>query len=217
METSLLLECKDSSILIAEERENTELVIAVPHHSPLGVSALPCSSHKDSDENAGLLGNYVARLLNCCSVIACNYFIDPNKTEESDYFKKIKSWNPKVLVEIHGHGGRAKKFDIEISSGNEKRNIWSQELAKKLRSKLSAVASLQKYTISGDFRKIHFQAKGTLTITTDHWVAFHIELPKSIRAEKSRSTAFCELLAEALDEILADFDNLANLENRNAT
>jgi hypothetical protein len=217
MNTELLLECEDKSILIIEDRDRKEIVIAAPHHAPLGVAELPCTAHKDADENAGVLGYYTASLLNCCSVIACNYFLDVNKAKESDYFKKIQLWKPDILVEIHGHGGNSAKFDIEISSGSINRNIWSQELAKKLTSKLSTVVSLQKLTISGDLKKIYFKAKKTLTITTKDWVAFHIELPITIRAEKSNYIVFCETLAEALSEILENYEELKKLENENAT
>lgn len=217
MNTELLLECKDKSILIIEDRDRKEIVIAAPHHAPLGVAELPCTEHKDADENAGVLGYYTASLLSCCSVIACNYFLDVNKTKESDYFKKIQLWKPKILVEIHGHGGNFAKFDIEISSGSINRNVWSRELANKLASKLSSVASLQKLTLSGDFKEIYFKAKKTLTITAEDWIAFHIELPMAIRAEKSNYMAFCEILAEALGEVLEKYEELTKLENEDAT
>jgi len=142
--------------------------------------------------------------LNCCSVIACNYFIDPNKSTETDYYKKIKSWNPRFLIEIHGHGSRSANYDIEISSGKADRNNWSKKLAEKLRIQMALTTSLQKYKISGDFNKIYFKATKTATINTDEWIPFHIELPKSIRAKKSKYILFCETLAENIEEILSE-------------
>ncbi len=209
MSTEFILEHSDKSILITEEREQKEVVIAVPHHAPLGISELPCKEHSDADENAGLLGYYTARLLNCCNIIACNYFIDPNKTMETDYYKKIKSWKPKCVVEIHGNGSRSANYDIEISSGKPERNKWSEEMAKRLQVKIAKTSSLQNYTISGDFNKIYFKATKSATITTDEWVPFHIELPKSIRAEKSKYFLFCELLAETVIDLLDDFEQLS--------
>lgn len=214
MRTELLLECKDKSILITDNRDRNEIVIAVPHHAPLGVSQLPCKTHCDADENAGFLGHYTAQLLNCCSVIACNYFIDSNKTKESDFFKKIRAWEPKILVEIHGHGGDSAKYDIEISSGSMKRNNWSEEMASRMLFKLATTDLLQNYTISGDFNKIYFKASKTITITTDDWIAFHIELPKSIREEKSKYDLFCKLLADTINELLGDYNELSNYERK---
>ncbi|MBU4131637.1 MAG: hypothetical protein KKF12_12525 [Proteobacteria bacterium] len=198
------MENSENSILIAEERKRKDIIVAVPHHAPLGTSKLPCEAHPDADENAGVLGYYISRLLNCCSVIACNYFIDPNKSSKTDYYNKIKSWKPKFLVEIHGHGSRSARYDIEISSGKAERNNWSKTLAEKLEAKMSLTASLQKYKISGDFNKIHFQASKSATIKTDEWIPFHIELPKSIRSKKSEYLLFCEILAETIKEVMLE-------------
>ena len=208
MHVETLLDNTENSLLIVTSGEIKDVVIGVPHHAPLGVDKLPCEKHSASDENAGLLGYYIARLLNCPSVIACNYFIDPNKSNESDYFKRIQSWKPKILTEIHGHGGKLAKFDIEISSGSPERNFWSKELAKRLNDKFANVPLLQGYTISGDFNAIYFKAIKSLSITTIEWIAFHIELPKSIRESRSKYFLFCELLAETLKGILHDFEDL---------
>ena len=202
MFTEKILECRDKSILIAEEKTHGKIVVAVPHHSSLGNTKLPCEFHRCSDENAGFLGYYLACLLNCHSIIACNYYIDPNKFKESDYFKRINSWNPNILVEIHGHSGKSSKFDIEISSGSEERNRWSLELAKKLRLKLAEYDLLKQYTISGDYNIIYYKASKSKTIITKNWIPFHIELPKSIRSSEPQYKLFCEVLAEILLEIL---------------
>jgi hypothetical protein len=148
--------------LLITPGEVEEVVIGVPHHAPLGVSHLPCKEHPYADENAGLLGYETARLLNCKSIIACNSPIDPNKHKDSDYCQKILAWKPTFLVEIHGHGGVSAKFDIEISSGSSTRNFWAKEMAKRLRTKLSAIPLLDGYTLSGDINKIYFEEKGLL-------------------------------------------------------
>lgn len=206
MKTEDLLECNQKSILVIEERSLKEIVVAAPHHAPLGTTELPCDAHLDADENVGFLALYIAKLLNCNSIIACNYFIDSNKLENSDYFQRIKSWHPKILIEIHGHGGKKAKYDIEISSGNINRNRFSTSMAEKLSTKVSNLIPLQKLMISGDFREIYFKAEKSKTITSDDWIAFHIELPKSLRSEKSLYLPFCEKLSEVIKEMLLDYD-----------
>lgn len=204
-----------TSMLIVNSGQVQDIVIGVPHHAPLGTPELPCEEHRDADENTGFLGYYVAQLLNCPTVIACNYFIDPNKHRESDYFKRIQSWKPKILTEIHGHGGKSAKFHIEISSGSAERNFWSKHLADRLGKKFADVPSLQGYSISGDINAIYFKAQKTTSIVEKEWVSFHIELPKSLRESKSIYTPFCELLAVALKEIMADFDELQTSQHQN--
>lgn len=181
MQIETLLDDSENSLLIITSGDLKDVVIGVPHHAPLGVVKLPCEEHSEADENAGLLGYYIARLLNCPSVIACNYFIDPNKSENSDYIKRIQSWKPKILTEIHGHGGKSAKFDIEISSGSPEKNCWSKELARRLNDKFVNKPLLEGYTMSGDFNAIKFKAGKSISIKTTEWIAFHIELPKSIR------------------------------------
>ena len=193
-----------------------EIVIGVPHHAPLGIPNLPCREHPDSDENAGYIGYDVARLLSCNSIIACNSPVDPNKSKDSEYCKNILDWKPKILVEIHGHGGRAAKFDVEISSGSFTQNIWSENLAKKLWGKFSDLPLLKSYTLSGDFNVIYFKAKNSFTITTNEWTAFHIELPKSIRESKEKYSLFCNSLAEAMNEIMGSYDEILASQNQNA-
>jgi hypothetical protein len=117
-----------------------------------------------------------------------------------------------ILVEIHGHGGKSARFDTEISSGSEEQNKWSLELAKRLEFKLGGVEALQKYTISGNFNEIYFKAQNTLSITTNDWISFHIELPKSIRAAESEYKVFCEFLAEGLKELLTELKNILKIE-----
>lgn len=216
MKTEYILECRDRSMLVVEARDLKEVVVAVPHHSPLGVAELPCKEHKDADENAGLLGLYTAQLLNCCSIVACNYFVDSNKSESSDYFKKLLEWKPKILVELHGHGSSSANYDIEVSSGSKERTNWSSEMASKLGEKLARVGALQQYTICGDYEKIFFKASHSATITSDKWIPFHIELPKSLRAQRSQYYPFCELLAKTVLEILQGYDEMSSSHSKDA-
>lgn len=183
-----------------------DVVIGVPHHAPLGVAALPCKEHPVADENSGFIGYEVAKLINCNSLIACNSFVDPNKKEDTDYCKKLISWSPKILIEIHGHGGVKANFDIEISSGTLRRTFWSTEMAAKLLMELSHTQVLKKYTVSGNFDAIYFKAKNSFTIPTNKWVAFHIELPKEIRQSKDQYMVFCEALAKVAKDLLGNFE-----------
>jgi hypothetical protein len=201
-----ILKDEKNSILLFIPGADKEIVIGVPHHTPQGVLELPCKEHPVSDENAGFLGVALADLLNCPAIIACNYFMDVNKHTSSDYFKKIRSLEPKILAEIHGHSRNKARFDIEISSGSQERNSWSQELAGRLKEKLVKEALLQAYSLSGDFRKIYFKATKSLSITSPGWIAFHIELPRPLRASSAQYLLFCNLLAGALREILAELD-----------
>jgi len=203
-----ILKDDENSILLFIPADYKEIVVGVPHHAPQGVLELPNEEHPVSDENAGFIGAALAGLLNCPAIIACNYFMDVNKHKSSDYYKKIQSLEPKILAEIHGHSRNKAHFDIEISSGSLEKNFWSQELAGRLSEKLSKEPLLQAYTLSGDFRDIYFQATRSLSITSPAWIAFHIELPRPIRASRDQYLRFCKLLAEALKEILAGMDQL---------
>lgn len=194
--------------------ENKNIVIGVPHHAPQDVRILPNREHPVSDENAGFIGVALADLLNCPVIVACNYFIDVNKHKGSDYYKKIQSLEPKILVEIHGHSRNKARFDIEISSGSQGRNFWSQELAGRLREKCVKEPLLQDYTLSGDFRKIYFKATRSLSITSPAWIAFHIELPRPLRASNEQYLLMCKLLADALREILIEFKELKGRAGR---
>ena len=137
MSVKSTLASKKASLLIIEKRKFTDIVIGVPHHAPGGVEKLPCAEHQESDENAGYLGRYVAEKLKSCSIVACNYTIDSNKYLKSDYATQIVTWNPKFLVEIHGHGESRANFNIEISSGKQENNKWSENLGEILLNKYS--------------------------------------------------------------------------------
>lgn len=209
MDINSILNNADHSTLVVTPGVDEDIVVAVPHHAPSGAGKLPCKEHPDADENAGFLGYYISQLLNCRSIIACNYFIDPNKNKDTDYCKLLLSLKPKILLEIHGHGGHSANFDIEISSGSSRRNIWSIELANRLRSKLQTSSHLKDYTISGDFNHIYFKATKTYTITTDEWLAFHIELPNSLRKSQIEYKAFCEPLSEIVRDMLGTWGELS--------
>jgi hypothetical protein len=203
----LVLESTSTSLLI-EERRITDIVIGVPHHAPAGVEKLPCG--RVSDENAGFLGRYIAEKLDCCSIIACNYTMDVNKCSGRDYAVQIAKWQPKVLVEIHGHGGKKAKYHIEISSGSKEENKeYSMPLAKKLSDKHLKDDQQKEISICGDYGKIYFKAKDTATIRDGRWRAFHIELPPKLRipGDDKRGKPprlgyqFCDCLVEVLKEM----------------
>lgn len=198
MNMEQILQIKNRSVLLIEERSNKDIVVGAPHHAPLGLKSLPCPDHIDSDENTGLLGYYLSQLLDCPLIIACNYFIDSNKDENTDYFKKLVEISPRFLVELHGHGGNKANFDIEISSGNPQKSNWASDLARKLKVKMDQVPYLAPFTISGDFQEIYFKASRSKSIVDNQWIAFHIEIPFSIRRERSLYIPFCKILAECL-------------------
>ncbi|GAG06719.1 unnamed protein product [marine sediment metagenome] len=122
---------------------------------------------------------------------------------------QIASWNPKFLVEIHGHGGSKAKFDIEISSGKPKNNKWSEKLELILRNKYSNLKEFKNVSICGKFEKIYFKASNTATIMDGRWIPFHIELPSILRKSSESKIFklpkmgfdFCDILVEALTEI----------------
>ena len=208
MQIEAILDDPENSILLITPGENRDVVIGAPHHAPLGVPELPCADHSMSDENAGLIGYHLSRLLNCRSIIACNYFRDANKDPGSDYCRRILSWKPKMLVEIHGHCSNKVYADIEISSGTSARNDWSLQMAVRLRSELAEIPSLQEYTVSGDFNKIYFKASRSFTIISDEWLPFHVELPWPIRKSQERSRLIGKALAKTIRGLLTDFNEI---------
>lgn len=214
MQIENILNEEKNSILLFIPGDNTTIVIGVPHHAPQEVLVLPNDEHPVSDENAGFVGAALASLLNCPAIIACNYFMDVNKHKSSDYYKKIDGLKPKILTEIHGHSRNKAHFDIEISSGSLDRNFLSMALAEKLSERFLNEPLLQGYTISGDFNEIYFRATRSLSITSREWIAFHIELPRPIRASSDQHLLFCDLLAESLKEILSDLDHLERLQTK---
>ncbi len=195
------------SILIHNERENQEIVIAVPHHSFSGTDKLPTVDNRSADENTGFLGNYIAEKLNCSSIIASNYSFDVNKTRSSDYYQFILKNKPFFLIEIHGHKSTNTPFDIEISSGKLERNHISIEFAEILIESCKKDPVLNHLKISGDFNLIYYQATQSKSITDDRWIALHIELPLELRKEKDNSLPpdkgfrFCDHCISAIEKL----------------
>ena len=198
-----LLELEES-VLLTIEREQEEVAVGVPHHAPLGVRRLPTSEHPAADENTGVIGYEVSRLLTCNCVIACNYFMDPNKHGDSDYSKRISAWKPNVLVEIHGHGSNHANYDVEISSGSRERNKISTRFAALLRQAMAKTDSLSEYQISGSFDEIYYKATNSWTINNDRWIPFHIELPFSIRSDPALFSPLSQHISTAVKAILAE-------------
>ena len=192
--------------LIVKERATKEIVVGVPHHAPAGTPTLPCKTHPDSDENAGFLGHYLANILDCHSVIACNATEDVNKSLESDYAKQIAKWKPKFLIEVHGHGGKKAKFDVEISSGKAN-NEYSKQMAERIGQILQDKPELEAFSVGGDYSKLTFQAKKAVTISDERWVSYHIELPPALRKVSGSLDPpvsgyhFCDAIAQAIKEI----------------
>lgn len=193
MDTVSILNDPHTSLLIINHRRSSEIVVAAPHHAPLGTKALPCDKHLVSDENAGLVAQHLATILDCHSIIASNYIFDVNKCDKTDYYRAIDTWNPTILVEIHGHGGKKATADIEISSGSASLEEWSRSLAEGLKEILAEDPRLGRYSVCGEFNRIHFTATKSATIISDKWLAFHLELPKSIRATKEQCGPFLRL------------------------
>ena len=194
MSIEVLLNDPVNSYMIFIPGASTDVVIGAPHHAPLGVPNLPCESHPSSDENSGWIAYHLAHRLDCPCVIAGNYFLDANKHKDSDYFRKIEAVKPKILIEIHGQGSGSARYDIEISSGSLEKSAWSQEMAERLSSAFASHPVLRSYFICGDFRKIFFKAQKSVSINTNEWLAFHIELPQRLREAESQYILFCEML-----------------------
>lgn len=205
----LMLESTESSFLIIEARKRKDIVVGVPHHAPVGISTLPCPEHTDADENAGFIGRYVAEKLDCRSLIACNYTTDENKFFKTDYTMQIANWNPKVLIEIHGHGAVKAKSDIEISSGSSDNDKFSKLLADKLLKSFAASPNLNNIKVCGEYDKIYFKASTAVSFSDDRWVSYHIELPPNLRKPAGNAPGkppeigyeFCQFLVKAIQEI----------------
>ena len=208
MNAESMLQSKDT-YLITEERPSKDIVVGVPHHAPAGTPSLPCPEHIDSDENAGFLGRYLAETLDCCSIIACNSTIDVNKSSRSAYAVQIEQWSPKVLIEIHGHGGTRANFNVEISSGSFINDPFSQRMATKLVDLISNIKDLKHLTIGGEYAKLHYKASKAVTISDGTWVAYHMELPPELRkasgspGEKPPKAGyvFCDAVRTAVREL----------------
>jgi hypothetical protein len=208
MDHDSLLEITDVSLLMIEDRIKKSVVVGVPHHAPAGKDTLPCLDHQEADENTGYLGRYLAEKLRCCSIVACNYPLDSNKFIRSDYSMQIAAWNPKVLVELHGHNGRKAKSSIEISSGAADPSRGGA-LAERLAEAFRKNDLLRKFTVCGDYDRIYYKATYAMTINDGRWIGYHIELPPNLRKviegmdgrPPQAAFAFCDTLSEVLREL----------------
>lgn len=187
-----------NSYLLYHPAEREDILIAAPHHAPVNVPTLPCETHPVSDENTGWIAYHLSRKLSCGCLIAGNYFLDPNKHRTTDYYKKIEALQPKILIEIHAQGSGAANFDIEISCGSREKSHLSQKMADELALAFAHDSNMSTYRISGDFDAIHFKATKSVTINTNEWIAFHIELPQKLRENKEQYLTFCEELGNLL-------------------
>ena len=194
---------KTASILLIEQRNNN-IIIGAPHHTLGGIKNMPCPEHTDGDENTGFIARQLADQLKASSIIACNYRIDPNKKLSTDYSTQIAKWNPKYLIEIHGHGAKKiDNFSIEVSSGKMERNDISILFATTLKNKFKDNDILKDYKVLGDFNHIYFKAAKTATIIDERWTPIHIELPPSIRLDKDNNLpAFTDDLIKYLNETI---------------
>lgn len=193
-----ILKINDTSILISKMNHQSNIVIGVPHHTPVGTFMMPCENHIYGDQNTGYVGYNIAESLNCNFLCACNYFIDPNKKKNnnySDYYVALEKCNPKYLVEIHGHGIEHCGDDIEISSGCKEDEVHAIKLKNEIRKIIDIqlekdknnedLQKLKKLNINADFNKIHYKATKSSTIIDKRWISYHIELPLILRIENN--------------------------------
>lgn len=191
-----ILKINDTSILISKMNHQSNIVVGVPHHTPVGTFMMPCEDHIYGDQNTGYVGYNIAESLNCNFLCACNYFIDPNKKNNnnySDYYVALEKCNPKYLVEIHGHGVEHCGNDIEISSGSKEDEFHAIKLKDEIRRIIGAqleedeinedLRNLEKININADFNKIYYKASKSATIVDKRWISYHIELPLILRIE----------------------------------
>ncbi len=201
-------------LLIADFKDSSSITIGVPHHTTGGTPHMQCSEHPDGDENTGYIGKYIADQLACSFVCACNYFIDPNKTANTDYSVAIAKSNPKYLVEIHGHGKKSSLNDVEISCGSKEKEDETIKLKIELEKLIKTVAKkdtkweiLKTIKIEAEFDKIHFKATESATVRDKRWKSFHIELSPTIRIDDTTKkvpeigSKFGEILFQAIKKV----------------
>lgn len=215
-----ILKINDTSILISKINSRSDIVIGVPHHTPLGTYMMPCESHKYGDQNTGYIGFDLSKNLNSNFLCACNYFIDSNKKYDnnlSDYYKALEKCNPRYLVEIHGHGIEHCGDDIEISSGCKNDEVHALRLKEEIIAVIDKrakedrdskkVQELKNLNINAEFDKIHYKAARSSTIIDNRWISYHIELPLILRigTEDGRlpeiGFEFANVLYEAIKNI----------------
>jgi hypothetical protein len=206
MRLKSLLDAKEVSYFLLQKGDEPDIVVAAIHHAPAGVLELPCEEHKDSDEAVGQLALKLTRSLKCTFIVASNYFRDPNKSENTDYCTWLLQNRPRVLIEIHGHSGKKATADIEISSG-EKRNHHSRDFADKLKKCMSRRRFKRQYSVSGDYPRIRFKATEAVTINSDAWLAFHIELCPELRQDNLEAKRIAGCIAYAVKGIWSEMSN----------
>lgn len=181
---NVLLNSKYYSGLIIIEGTRKDIVIAAPHHAIGGITELPCIEHKMSDENTGFIAKSIAEELKASYLIGCNADIDYNKLEESKYCITLIDWNPRWLIEIHGHGSKkVSDKTIEISTGSRDDKENSIKFSNVLKEKINEYSELEDYSVIGDFDTINFKASKTVSINNKSWNGIHIELPRSLRID----------------------------------
>lgn len=171
---------REGSLLLSKKNQDSRITIGVPHHAPRGISRMLCD--RNADENVGYLGCYLALKLSASFISACHYYIDPNKQDFTDYSRFIASCAPKLHIEIHGHGNRSAKYDIEISSGPEDMD-FAKIFSEKLNIRMKDDDELNGLSVSGDYSKIYFTAQYSVTVTDPRWHTLHIELPPLLRKD----------------------------------
>lgn len=215
-----ILKINNLSIFTADIKEQSQLVIGVPHHTPSGTFTMPCETHMYGDENTGYIGSYIAEQLGCSFLCACNYFIDANKNNKynySDYYEALQKCNPKYLVEIHGHGMEHGGDDIEISCGCKEEELHAKTLKDEIEKLVDIEASkneknrdlleLKNMKINADFDGIFLKATKSSTIIDNRWRSYHIELPLILRINPEneylprKGVEFTRILCKAIENI----------------
>lgn len=207
------LTIKNASILVSIFKDS-KITIGVPHHTPGGTAQMPCSEHKYGDENAGYIGQYISEKIGASFVCACNYFLDANKSLNTDYSVAIIKSNPTYLIEVHGHDRRHTDNDIEISCGNRKREKYALKLKLQIESIIKEWSSvdpkwslLKKIKIGAKFENIYFKATASATIQNINWIPLHIELSSILRKDAktykvtNEGILFQDILCEAIKRI----------------
>ncbi len=209
MQLNRLLQETNVSFFLIQPGKQTDIVVSAIHHAPAGVSSLPCSRHENSDEAVGPIAHKIAKKLDSSLIVASNYFLDVNKPdpnirkkeENTDYLTWLFHNKPQLLVEIHGHSGERSTADIEISSGKHNKNI-SIEFARKLQDRMKRSRFKRSYSVSGDYDKISYKASEAVSINSDKWSAFHIELCPELRKNDKEANKIANCIAYSLKEFL---------------
>lgn len=207
-----MLKTNKESLLISVFKPS-EIVIGVPHHTPIDGS-MNTIEGRPGDANAGLLGYEIAKILDCSFICACNYFYDPNKSSTSDYMKAIERCHSRYLIEIHGHGRANTDYDIEISCGSPEQEHYAVDLRNEIEQQIETVSDdidlkqeLSSLTIGATFDDIYFTAVSSVSITDNRWISYHIEHCPELRKNGNRKELpdlgkkYAIILAQAIANI----------------